>query len=134
MTLTATVTITVDLIGDGWTLTPPSALGTPIVNANTPGDLFPIQTMAGNTALLIPQSALTIDYLFIDPAPQNSGSMFTLKGLPADVGVGISSMNPSLIPVATTAIIPQFTASITLTFTEIWLQSTSATQLNIGWI
>ena len=134
MTLTATVTITVDLIGDGWTLTPPSALGTPIVNANTPGDLFPIQIMAGNTALLIPQSNLTVDYLFLDPNPSNNGQQFTLKGVPSDVGVGISSMNPSLIPMAATVTIPSFTSVTVLNFTEYYLQSSSAGQLNIGWI
>jgi hypothetical protein len=134
MSLIATVTITVDLIGDGWTLTPPNSLGTPVVNTGTPGDLFPIQIMASNNALLIPKAPMVVQYLFIDPTAANGGMAFTLKGIPTDVGVGISSANPSLIPAAAQAVIPNLAGPTILNFTEYYLQSTAAGQLNIGWI
>ena len=136
MALTATISCTIDLIGDGWVTTPPENLGTPVVNTNSPGWLGPVQIQVGTTALLLPLNQ-SIAYLFVDPDVNgaNAGMTLTLKGAVNDVGVGLSNRFMSLIPVsATTPSDPNNLGSTLVAVNQVYLNSTSPGSLGIGWL
>lgn len=73
----------------------------PYSASNSPGVIGLAALSAGNNSVT-PQSGLTPNFFMLNPAPINTGTVFTIKGANADTGVIVSSMFPSLIPAAGT--------------------------------
>ena len=135
MAISTTVSVTVDETGNGMCAGPLS-VGTS-TNNNSPATYTVSQLQIGNVAQLLPLG-FAVNYLFIDANTATGGTQLTLKGNSGDVGVSISSQLPSLIPVSNVTITGYNPAGsggapITTNVSQIWLQSTAATLLGIGW-
>ena len=110
MSITVTVTLSVELSGDDVSTGEPNTPIPALVLQNSPAQRWPYQIQGGLTAggpgmadnyLQIPVD-LPASLLFIDPGVTGSGATFVIKGVSGDVGIAISSALPSLLPVALT--------------------------------
>lgn len=108
MSITVTVTLSVELSGDDVSTGEPNTPIPALVLQNSPAQRWPYQIQGGLTAggpgmadnyLQIPVD-LPASLLFIDPGVTGSGATFVIKGVSGDVGIAISSALPSLLPVA----------------------------------
>ena len=154
MTVTVTVDITLEILGDDlWTGPPNKYWGQiPVSPANI--WQYVLQGPSGSTTpvdnvILVPGwlpttplqlQGASASFFWIDPQPvwgvSASGATFVLKGSTADVGIPLSSYNPSLIPIAQSnggsynASSGQWQPTPQ---TDFDLQSSQTVQLQVGW-
>jgi hypothetical protein len=99
MSKTATIACAIQQAGSQTTVSGPTSIG-PYTQANSAGILTIISPNIGDNIVLFPFD-LSFSEFWIDPTAAVSGVTLTLKQVSGDVGVPISTVNPSLIPLAT---------------------------------
>ena len=106
----------------------------PNVSSTSPGSwLMPTNLNVTSNPLALSNSNLTPlpIYLIVSPLQVTNGTILTLQGAIYDVGVAISSANPSFIPAqarSSGSDSPQITPPL------VYLKSSAITQLEIGWV
>ena len=153
MAITVTVEVRVEVSGeDAQTANPARWWG---VGTNSPAQIWQdeLQGPTGGTTqpvdnfILVPQPpALMATFFWLDPQPSwgapASGATFVLKGETTDVGIALSSYNPSLIPCGTTInggsyVIPMAGGASVWSApaqTTIDIQSSQTVQVTKGWL
>ena len=106
----------------------------PSLSSTSPGSwLVPTNLNVTSNPLALSNSNLTPlpIYLIVSPLQVTNGTILTLQGAISDVGVAISSVNPSFIPAqarSTGGDGPVITPPL------VYLKSSAITQLEIGWV
>ena len=106
----------------------------PSLSSTSPGSwLVPTNLNVTSNPLALSNSNLTPlpIYLIVSPLQVTNGTILTLQGAISDVGVAISSVNPSFIPAQARSSggdTPQITPPL------VYLKSSAITQLEIGWV
>ncbi len=96
-TYTTGVTVGVQFFGDDQ-VSGPESIG--FTRTNGLGQIWTYGLQSGDNILLYPTRGYSDYVLWLDPAPNVSGATLTLKANTNDVGVGISSVNPSFVPLS----------------------------------
>lgn len=104
MSIETIINITVELSGQDYSTQEPDQQR--IVLSPSPAQTWMYQVIGGADNYFLVSQQNPSSYLWLDPTPSygansTQGATFILKGSTLDVGVAISSTNPSLIPVAT---------------------------------
>jgi hypothetical protein len=136
MAITSTVAVTVDVNGDGQ-VSGPESIGV-VANPASPASLQQYQLVLGNIALVLPLG-FAVNYLMIDANTTTSGQTLTIKGNSGDVGVTLSSLMPSLIPVSNVNPFNEIAFDLTANVAvyapvgQVWLEATGPGLLGVGW-
>ena len=139
ITVTITLSIALDSGADDYQTTEPTTLQA--VLPNSPAQVWQYQLQGSDNYLLISQTTPP-SYLWLDPVPATgllgSGATFTLRGASTDVGIPLSSVNPSLIPISSVTPLGAAYSFVTGQTTyppqyQVDLASSVATQTRAGW-